>query len=90
MTNDTLDKCERVVLWAEERARMFHVKRVAERMRSRGHALALWGAGRLGTALRTVPGWLGIVSISYGCWMAWEPLGFVVFGAFMIALDRRT
>ncbi|MGW3346786.1 hypothetical protein ACWDA3_26035 [Nonomuraea rubra] len=47
-----------------------------------GHTLAAlrrWG-----------PGVAGPVLIAYGLWLAWEPLGLIAAGAFLVLLDRRT
>lgn len=32
---------------------------------------------------------LGPALIVYGAWLAWDPLGFMVAGAFLVLLDRR-
>jgi len=47
-----------------------------------GHAVSL---GRIAT--RYVPGWLGAALVSWGAAMAWLPLGLMVAGGFLIAMD---
>ncbi len=39
--------------------------------------------------LRVGPGLAAPLLISYGSWLAWEPLGFIVLGAFLLLADRR-
>lgn len=39
--------------------------------------------------LRVGPGLLGPLLVSYGLWLAWVPLGFIAFGAFLLLADRR-
>lgn len=36
--------------------------------------------------LRSAVGWAGIGCLSYGCWLAWQPLGFIAGGALTIAV----
>ena len=52
--------------------------------------VAAAAAGRVVGALgRGLPGVAGPLLISYGCWQAWAPLGYIVAGGFLVLLDRR-
>ncbi|TLQ45764.1 hypothetical protein [Streptomyces marianii] len=42
-----------------------------------------------GMTARVLPGVGGAALVSYGLWLAWQPLGFVTAGAFLLLLDRR-
>jgi hypothetical protein len=55
----------------------------------RARALILAVAGGAGRAVRTVPGIAGAVLIVVGFGLAWLPLGFIVAGAFLVAVDAR-
>ena len=50
-----------------------------------GHTLRV--ARRLAV---NVPGVAGPLLMAYGAWLAWSPAGFVVAGAFLLWLDRRS
>lgn len=47
-----------------------------------GHAIR---AARVGS--RYLPGWGGAALVSVGAWQAWHPAGFIVAGAFLLAMD---
>jgi hypothetical protein len=46
-------------------------------------------AERSGRLLRTTPGVLGALLVSYGLYRAWLPLGFIASGGFLLLVDRR-
>jgi hypothetical protein len=46
-------------------------------------------ADRSGRFLRTTPGVLGALLVSYGLYRAWLPLGFIAAGGFLLLVDRR-
>jgi hypothetical protein len=46
-------------------------------------------AGFSGRFLRSVPGGVGAVLVSYGLYLAWLPLGFIAAGCFLLLIDRR-
>lgn len=48
-----------------------------------------WAAHGAGYALRVAPGTLGALLVSYGLWLAWEPLGYAAAGVFLLVADRR-
>lgn len=48
-----------------------------------------YAAERFGSVLRTLPGVLGALLISYGLYLAWLPLGFIAAGGFLLLIDRR-
>lgn len=47
-------------------------------------------AAAAGRATRTVPGIGGALLVCYGLGLAWEPLGYVAAGAFLLFVDWRT
>ncbi|MEV6420620.1 hypothetical protein [Streptomyces sp. NPDC051662] len=64
-----------------------------KRARDRVYKAAGWAASAAGTAVRLsvqiVPGTAGAGLVSYGLWLAWELLGFICAGAFLLLLDWR-
>lgn len=46
-------------------------------------------AAAAGYAARVGPGALGALSVAYGLWLAWVPLGWVALGGFLLLADRR-
>lgn len=44
----------------------------------------------VGVAVRSVPGAGGALAIAYGCHEIYSPLGWIVAGGFLLALDRKT
>lgn len=49
----------------------------------------LAAAAVAGKAMRSTPGIAGAALISYGAWTLTDWLGYVVAGAFLLAVDRR-
>jgi energy-converting hydrogenase Eha subunit G len=56
---------------------------------SRPRKFAGYLAERSGRILRTVPGVLGALLVSYGLFLAWLPLGVIAAGGFLLLVDRR-
>jgi hypothetical protein len=48
-----------------------------------------YAAERSGRLMRTAPGGVGALLVSYGLYRAWLPLGFIAAGAFLLLIDRR-
>lgn len=42
-----------------------------------------------GHAVGTAPGAVGALLVSYGAHQVWSPLGWIVLGGFLLAVDRR-
>ncbi|MFU0241672.1 hypothetical protein ACKI1J_38780 [Streptomyces scabiei] len=68
---------------------MHKPKREPGRWRERWRSAVGAAAELLARCLRIGPGLAGPFLVSYGLWLAWVPLGFIAFGAFLILIDRR-
>lgn len=62
---------------------------VAARLRRGWNAATVRAAEAAGQVLRSVPAAGGILLSCYGLWLAWEPLGFIAGGVFLLLLDRK-
>ena len=62
---------------------------VVARVRRGLDAAVVVAATAAGHAVRSLPGAGGALSVSYGLWLAWEPLGFIALGGFLLLVDRR-
>lgn len=56
----------------------------------RGWGTATVRAAELaGHTVRSVPAAGGVLLTCYGLWLAWEPLGFIAGGGFLLLIDRK-
>lgn len=64
---------------------------LAARAKLRERWLAVAGAAAAGAGLgvRTLPGLAGPLLVSYGLGLAWDPLGYIALGGFLLWADRR-
>ncbi|MFI1030742.1 hypothetical protein [Streptomyces sp. NPDC020951] len=59
------------------------------RLRTAWRAAVGQAAAAAGYAVRVGPGVAAPLLVSYGLWRAWDPLGYVALGAFLMLADRR-
>lgn len=52
-------------------------------------AVVRYVAAAASVVVKAAPGALGALSVAYGLWLAWHPLGFIALGAALLAIDRR-
>lgn len=62
---------------------------VAARRAKLAAALVVKGADVLGKLVRSLPGAVGALLVSYGAWDIYPPAGFIAAGAFLLIADRE-
>ncbi|MCW6010326.1 hypothetical protein K1W54_38125 [Micromonospora sp. CPCC 205371] len=65
------------------------MRAIAARLRPRWDAALLRGAVLAGLTVRNLPEAVGALLVSYGLGLAWNPLGYMAAGGFLLLMGRK-